>query len=82
MVTKRTEILLTGVYCEGPVLGRILCDCPGVVEAYVNPATDTAYIDYDPERVGPERLLQVVKGLGYRAELKDRAAKESEGTHA
>ena len=70
MAVKRIEIVLSGVYCEGPVMGQILCKIDGVVDVYVNPATDTAYIDYDPERVGPDRLLQAVRDLGYRSAVK------------
>ena len=38
----------------------------GVLRAYVNPATETAYIDYDPAEVDPATLARAVERAGYR----------------
>src|SRR5690606_23624619 len=39
------------------------------VEATVNYATDKARVRYDPGKVAPEQLVEVVTGLGYGATL-------------
>jgi len=41
-------------------LGGVL----GVVHAYVNPSTEMAYIEYDPERTGVDRLKRAVQSAG------------------
>lgn len=38
----------------------------GVVDVYVNPATDTAYIRYDPTLTDPESLSALIAAAGYR----------------
>jgi len=43
---------------------RALGEVPGVVHAYVNPSTEMAYIEYDPERTGVERLKRAVQSAG------------------
>lgn len=46
---------------------RQLASAPGVLRVYVNPATEMAYIDYDPARTDPWRLARVIEQAGYRA---------------
>jgi cation transport ATPase len=46
---------------------RALVRLPDVVHAYVNPATEMAYVEYDPEQVDNERMLKAVKQAGFRA---------------
>ena len=43
---------------------RDLGEVPGVVHAYVNPSTEMAYIEYDPERTGVDRLKRAVQSAG------------------
>lgn len=45
---------------------RELAATDGVVRVYVNPATETAYVDYDPAEVDPWTLARVVERTGYR----------------
>ena len=45
-------------------VGRALGEVPGVVHAYVNPSTEMAYIEYDPERTGVDRLKRAVQSAG------------------
>jgi len=40
---------------------RALGEVPGVVHAYVNPSTEMAYIEYDPERTGVDSLKRAVQ---------------------
>ncbi len=44
---------------------RVLARTPGVVEVYVNPATEMAYIRYDPALCDPEQLTAVIKRAGF-----------------
>ena len=46
-------------------LERVLVRTPGVVDAYVNPATEMAYITYDPDRCNPEQLGAAIKRAGF-----------------
>lgn len=51
MRTKRLTIPISGLRCAGSecyTLERALRRVPGVVDVYVNPVTEIAYIDYDP----------------------------------
>ena len=43
---------------------QALGEVPGVVHAYVNPSTEMAYIEYDPERTGVDRLKRAVQSAG------------------
>lgn len=46
---------------------RALARTPGVVYVYVNPATEMAYIEFDPTLTDPDRLIASVEGAGFRA---------------
>ena len=48
------------------MIERALARTPGVVYAYVNPATEMAYVEYDPQLVDPDRLSKVVEHAGFR----------------
>lgn len=69
MPTTRIEVAVPGLVCEGPELEEIVRRIPGVVEVYVNAATEVAYCDCEPERVTPEQLVAALRELGYRARL-------------
>jgi copper chaperone CopZ len=45
---------------------RELIGVNGVLRAYVNPATETAYVDYDPAEVDPWALARAIERAGYR----------------
>jgi copper chaperone CopZ len=46
---------------------RKLAATDGVVRVYVNPATETAYVDYDPAATDARTLARVIERVGYRA---------------
>jgi len=46
---------------------RGLAATDGVLRVYVNPATETAYIDYDPAETDPWSLARAIEKTGYRA---------------
>ncbi len=70
MKAQRMTLPISGLsYGGGGVLivERALARTPGVVYVYANPATETAYVEYDPEQVDQSRLMQVVEHAGFRA---------------
>jgi copper chaperone CopZ len=45
---------------------RALVGTPGVERAYVNPATEMAYVEYDPALVDFAQLSRAVEQTGFR----------------
>lgn len=58
--------------CGALTLERQMRRLSGVIEVYVNPATENAYIDYDPECVSPRAIGNRIRELGYETELRVR----------
>jgi copper chaperone CopZ len=46
---------------------RALASAPGVLRVHVNPATETAYIDFDPAQTDLQGLARVIEEAGYRS---------------
>jgi ubiquinone/menaquinone biosynthesis C-methylase UbiE/copper chaperone CopZ len=70
MKTQTITLSIHDLGCGGGgalALERALAGVPGVNKVYVNPATETAYIDCEPNRIDPDRLISEVERLGYRA---------------
>lgn len=71
MDTKREiRIPVYDLACGGggaTTIERALAATDGVLRVYVNPATETAYVDYDPAEVDPWELARAVERAGYRA---------------
>ena len=68
--TQRVTLSIYGLSCGGGgalTAERALTKRPGVLRAYVNPATETAYVVYDPARVTPSDLIAAVESVGLRA---------------
>jgi mercuric ion binding protein len=42
---------------------------PGVAEVDVNFQKKEAVVEYDPQRISPERMVEVINTLGFRATL-------------
>ena len=64
------RIPVYGLGCGGggaTSIERELARQPGVLRIYVNPATEMAYVDYDPATTDPLRLAQAIERTGYRA---------------
>jgi Cu+-exporting ATPase len=69
MTTKRVTLPLYGLGCGGSgalTVERALLHVPGVAMAYANPATETAYVQYDPEVCSPIDFVAAVKAVGFR----------------
>jgi copper chaperone CopZ len=57
----RLTIPISGLRCAGSecyTLERALRRVPGVVDVYVNPVTEIAYIDYDPAMPGRASVMR------------------------
>ncbi len=49
------------------IVERALTKAPGVTRVYMNPATEMAYVEYDPLLTGPDHLITAVERAGFRA---------------
>ena len=70
MKTRRVTVFIYGLGCGGGgalTVERALAKVPGMVQVYVNPATETAYVEYDPAIAGVDGIVAAVEGVGFRA---------------
>ncbi len=66
--TQTVTIPIFGLSCGAPlVLERVLAKTPGVIRAYVNAATEIAYVEYDPAVSSPDQMVAAVQHAGFRA---------------
>ncbi len=66
---RRVRIAVEGLGCGGTgasTIERVLAATDGVLRVYVNPATETAYVDYDAAETDPWTLARAVERAGYR----------------
>jgi len=64
------RIPIYGLGCGGgggDTIERALARSPGVVRVYVNPATESAYVDFEPALTNGPRLIGLIEQAGYRA---------------
>lgn len=79
------EILLhvTGMWCTscGWLIEHALKSLPGVVEADASFATDLVKVNYEPQALPPERIVNRISSLGYKAQryAPDSDASDAEG---
>ena len=68
--TEHVELPIRGMTCASCAnrVERKLNKLDGVI-ASVNYATENANVEFDPEAVGPEQLVEAVKAAGYQAVL-------------
>lgn len=68
--TSRVTIAIFGLGCGGGgslTVERALTKVPGVVRAYVNPATEMAYIEFNPTECSCDQLVSAIKRTGFDA---------------
>lgn len=69
-IIRGLRIPVYGLGCGGAgatSIERALAATDGVLRAYVNPATETAYIDFDPAETDASELARVIEQAGYKA---------------
>lgn len=69
-IKRGLRIPILGLGCGGAgatTIERELAATHGVLSVYVNPAADTAFVDYDPSETDPWTLARAVERAGYRA---------------
>jgi copper chaperone CopZ len=52
---------------EAVAVQRALSETEGVRHAYVSVLIETAYVEYDPAVVSPDRLAEAIGGAGFGA---------------
>lgn len=70
MKNRRMTLPIDDLSCGGGgalIVERALARTAGVIYVYVNPATEMAYVEYDPAQVDPDHLMKVVEHAGFRA---------------
>lgn len=70
-----------GLSCGGGgslLIERVIKELSGVVDAYVNPATERAYVEYDPKAVRPEQIAEAIRKAGYKTSLPPRVLREGD----
>ena len=70
MDTRQVRIPIFELGCGGTgvqTIERELAATDGVLRAYVNPATETAYVEFDGAEVDASELVRAVEQAGYRA---------------
>lgn len=66
----RVTMPIYGLACGGGgalTVERALAKLPGVLRAYVNPATEMAYVEYDPDVCTTADIAAAVGRAGFRA---------------
>ena len=72
MSTRHVTIEIVGLSCGGGgalAVERALGQEPGVTRAYVNPLTEMAYVEYDPNICGPDQLVRAIERTGFRSRM-------------
>jgi len=67
---RRTTLPIYGLGCGGGgvlTIERALARTPGVRRVYVNPATEMAYLEYNPAQINPSKIVAVIEDLGFEA---------------
>jgi len=77
---RHVRLLISGMHCAacaGGIEGT-LRSTPGVLDASVNFAAQSAEVEYDPAEISEERLQALIREMGYEAHL---ASAESAHAH-
>ena len=70
MSPRRVTLMIDGLALGGGgalIVERALARLPGVLRVTVNPATEMAYVEYDPAEAQAPQLLAAVEGVGFEA---------------
>ncbi|MEO7910397.1 MAG: heavy metal-associated domain-containing protein [Roseiflexaceae bacterium] len=68
MKNERVTLPIYNLGCDGGgslTIERALTKAPGVTQAYVNPATEMAYVVYNPALAQPDELAAAIARAGF-----------------
>lgn len=68
MSTHQVTLPITGLGCASSsaiIVERALLLVPGVTRAYVNAATEMAYVEFDPARTEVGQLIAAIERSGF-----------------
>ena len=67
MTQQKIKLKISGMNCAAcaQAIQKALTKAEGVTEARVNLTTETAYVEYDDEKITEEKLKEVIKNTGY-----------------
>ena len=68
MKNERVTLPIYNLGCAGGgalIVEQTLTKVPGVAHAYVNPATEMAYVEYDPAVAQPDKLADAIARAGF-----------------
>ncbi|MGE5197426.1 MAG: heavy metal translocating P-type ATPase [Deltaproteobacteria bacterium] len=70
---KKLILDITGMDCASCAANITLTlrKLEGVASAQVNFALEQAFIEYNPDKSGPEKIIAAIEGIGYGAKVKD-----------
>lgn len=73
--TERAVFTVEGMHCDSCAAGvkAMLKRTPGVISADVSYAKKEAVVDYDQQKTTPEKIIDAINKLGYKASLKSKA---------
>ena len=68
-MTKKTHLNIEGMHCAScaHTIEKNVKALEGVSKASVNYAAESAKVEFDPEKVGEEKIVEKIKDLGYNA---------------
>ena len=76
---ERVTLAIFGLTCGGGgalSVERALQRLPGVIQGYVNPATEMAYVEYDPDQTDLPALEKAIEWAGCRTILPGGSGRE------
>lgn len=73
VTSARVVIAVEGMYCDSCAAGirAMLRRTPGVIAAEVSYKEKQAVVDYDSQKTTPEKIVEAINKLGYKANVKN-----------
>ncbi|MFZ2937693.1 MAG: heavy metal translocating P-type ATPase [Candidatus Omnitrophota bacterium] len=64
----KTTIGILGMHCVacGAIIEKYLKNTDGVINVFVNFTSLKAYVEYDPQKISPEKLEKAIEATGYK----------------
>jgi copper chaperone CopZ len=72
---ERVVLAVEGMYCDSCAAGikAMLKRTPGVISADVSYSRKEAVVDYDQQKTTPEKIVEAINNLGYKARVKNKS---------